>query len=256
MKNVLLTILLCAVALTAAAQPALSPITAKVTGLKGRVKMVSTAMLFIFGDEGYGISTVTTSLYDTDGRLTDETEQSADGLDGDRSYRYDTQGRIASVRFAGGDGGRNEIYRYATDGRLLGVEAVDHQDGERRGYIVTEYDAHGRPAAMSDTTYGITYTFTYTAQGTLATSTMTRFDKPTVTYYGTNGKDSVMYNGRRTAVFQYNNRGDLVSMQRLVTCTYTYDDTFRDCYGNWLWRKITYNDGTEFFEDRTIIYYE
>lgn len=259
MKRIALTIIMLCVWMAVTAQPDVVPPTAAREYLRGPVKMVMTTMIFNNEQGDACISSATTNLYDRSGRLTTSVDMSEDGIDGGVIYRHDGQGRLASTRWWGGDSRREERYVYASDGRMLRIETTYH-DGSRWSHIVTAYDASGRPLAMKDTASGFLYSFSYKPDGSLRTSTLTIFDKATVTYYGQYGVDSVVSQNEKT-FYQYNDKGELTQERSLNSVVpgekrFTYDQHFYDDHGNWTWRKITFPDGTEAAEDREIIYYE
>lgn len=258
-RTTLILIALCSWAWTATAQPNVVPLTAARENLRGPVKMVMTTMIFNNEQGDACISSATTNLYDRSGRLTTSVDMSEDGIDGRVIYRYDGQGRLASTSWWGGDSRREERYVYTSDRRMLRIETTYH-DGSRWSHIVTAHDALGRPLAMKDSASGFLYNFSYKADGSLRTSTLTIFDKPTVTYYGRYGVDSVVSRNEKT-YYRYNDTGELTQERSLNTVVpgekrFTYDQHFYDDHDNWTWRKITFPDGTEAAEDREIIYYE
>lgn len=256
-------ILLCAAAMTAMAQPVIVPPTVASEGLCGPVKMVMSSKIFNTTEGDAAISTSETWLFDAAGRLTDYISMSEDGMHGVMTYRYDAFGRPASASYWGGDASRDEKYIYADDGRLLRIEVSWFQDESTQSYLVTGTNSQKRTTAIMDTSGGgITYRYSYDDAGRLKTTSYTMFGKPVVTYYGPYGMDSTVSEGAKTT-YQYNERGELVlerqvhfSISNEPQSTYTYDPDWRDQYGNWHARTITLPDGTEYFEDRRIIFYE
>ena len=264
-KTPLTTILLCAAAMTATAQPVATSPTVASEGLHGPVKMVMSSTIFNTTEGDAAISTSQTWLFDTAGRLTDYISMSEDGIQhGTATYRYDAHGRLASTSYWGGDASHDGKYIYTDDGRLLRIEVVYHQDESKMAYFVTGCDAQKHITAIMDTSNGgITYRYSYDDAGQLKTSSYTMFGKPVVTYYGPYGIDSTVSEGTKS-IYQYNERGELI-LERLNLFSistepqwiYTYDPDWRDKYGNWHWRKITtLPDGTEYVEDRLIIFYD
>ena len=262
-KALLTTILLCAVAMTAASQPVIVPPTVASEGLHGPVKMVMSSTIFNTNEGDAAISTSQTWLFDSAGRLTDNISMSEDGMHDLATYRYDAHGRLASASHWGGDASRDEKYIYANDGRLLRIEVSWHQDESTHAYLVTGYDAQKRTTVIKDTANReITYRYSYDDAGRLKTSSYTMFGKPIVTYYGPYGIDSTVSEGAKTT-YQYNERGELFferykhfSISTEPQWNYTYDSDWHDKYGNWHSRRITLPDGTECTEDRLIIFYD
>ena len=262
MKNAILTtILLFAVAMTAAAQPEIAPRTVETEGLHGLVRMVVTTWNYMLSDSsGYAVDNSTTMTFDTAGRLTMYVEMGSDGLDGVYSYDYDTQGRISRYQLHYGEP-HTETYVYDDGGRLWYTE-VRYSDAfqeSNHGNVVTAYDKQGRVLTIEDTMWKQTYVYSYNQDGTLRSIT-TQYNKgETTMYYGQHGLDSVT----GTKYYEYDDNGNVVKMvtkwpnlNEIYTITYTYDKADFDMYGNWWFRKITCSDGTQAFERRQIIYYE
>lgn len=264
MKKVLLTtILLCAMAITAAAQPEM-PRTVTSEGLRGPVRMVVTTWNYESPDSsgGYAISCSTTQTFDTAGRLTMHIEMDAVGLDNVLSYDYDAQGRITKVQSYFGEP-YTETYVYAPDGRLLYTEVsyVDAFAESNCRNEVTDYDKQGRVLAFKNTTYGYICDYAYHTDGSLKSLTSKHGQREETSYYGPYGLDSVS----GTKYYTYDERGNVVqtvskwpNLNQTRKVSYSYDDYF-DSYGNWKLRNLTYSDKDETFEAferRQIIYYE
>ena len=264
MKNALLiTILLCAVAMATTAQPEVAPRTVETEGMHGPVRMVVTTWNYKLSDSsGYAIDNSTTMTFDTAGRLTMYVEMGSDGLDGVYSYDYDAQGRIARHRLHFGEP-HTETYVYDNAGRLLYTEVrysdAFHESDHRN--VVKAYDQQGRGLAIEDTAWKQTYVYAYNQDGTPKIIS-TKFNKgETTLYYGQYGLDSV--SGVGVHYYQYDNKGNVVkdvskwpNLNQVYTTTYTYDESDFDMYGNWWFREMTYSDGKQTFERRQIIYYE
>lgn len=253
-KALLTTILLCTVALTAAAQTIVVP-TCRNHGLKGPVHIVQSAYYYET-DDGYVIGGSIVEVFDPAGRLQYKLDMSQDGHDEDVYYTYDAMGRLVSETYPAGEP-YTDTYHYASDGRLVSIVRKFVEDFSDYGDTMTvlRYDRQGRPAEVR--TNGQIEYYQYWPNGEIKQkgNSASGF----YVYYNVNGQQDSTIDLDYKYCMYYNQNGDLVA-DDLNTGTvhfrdeYVYD--YIDEHGNWLTRTIIASDGVKAFSRRKIIYYE
>lgn len=270
-KALLTTILLCAVAMTAAAQNIyVTAPTLRNDNLKGPVRAVLTTTVYEVeeGDE-FGSFQVENCSYDTAGRLLYSIYLLSSGIDGVTTYDYDSQGRLTKVS-ARQVPTYTETYHYNDSDQLESIEYIGHEQ-EKSTYHVVKRDTKGRPLLIEETPSGdslhYTESYEYCVDGYSVTERNGRYGIIRRTYYNINGtKDSVVTGQNFKETYIYNANGNLLEERvdgmsnypdgAVVTYRYPEEEWLTDRHGNWTTRYITGANGNKFIEMRTIIYYE